>query len=69
MSDRSIQKAQSVFKNDIKNFIYQTLEEVLSNSYGENDYFNAGYESAMDEMLDYLDRYDEQKDKEWTLKE
>lgn len=62
MIDRSLQKAQSIFKNDIKNFIYQSLEELNASFYNDNDFFNSGYEAAMDEILNFLDIYDEQKE-------
>jgi hypothetical protein len=61
MNEREKEKLLSIFKNDIKNFIYESLEYMEDVSV-PNDLFFNGYDAAMEALLNYLDDYQEEKE-------
>lgn len=64
MSNWEKQKIRNVFANDIKNFIYSCLESLKIEFCTYDDLFHAGYESAMDEVMLYLETYEIKEEKD-----
>lgn len=43
--------------NEIRNFCYEQLESVVIEDFEMENYFNRGFETAINVILDYLDEY------------
>lgn len=48
---------QNRILNEIRNFCYQQLESIAVEGYEIENYFNNGFETAINVILDYLDEY------------
>ena len=55
MSEWERQKAVCTYKNNIRNFIFDCLEMIVCESYCDEDVFRKGYETAMENVLEYID--------------
>jgi hypothetical protein len=63
MNNWEKQKTRNIFANDIKNFIYNCLENLKIEYYSYDDLFQSGYESAMEEIMLYIDTYEIKEEK------